>query len=328
MYPTRAIEAANATLQQRRQKARQDSLLRREELYRRYPALRGYEEQLQKAARNIAAAALEGTPEEAGALLARVREIQEERRAFLLERGLAADVLEPRYTCPLCQDTGRAAGKNCRCLDALLRAENCRDLPASVLDGRCSFASFRLDYYPDTPDQSGRSPRAAMSAILRQCRDYADHFGPGSGSLLFLGRTGLGKTHLSLAIAGQAAGQGASVLYTSAQAAVDRHERVRFDRSPTQEDRDFVRTAPRCDLLVIDDLGAEFSTSFSQSVLYNLLNDRATAGLPVILSTNLTLEQLGAAYHERITSRVLCGCTIYSFVGKDIRFLKQVEKRK
>ena len=89
------------------------------------------------------------------------------------------------------------------------------------------------------------------------------------------------------------ASQGAAVLYSSAQAIVDRYERVRFDRAPSQEDRDFVRMAPRCDLLVIDDLGAEFSTAFSQSVLYNILNDRATAGLPVILSSNLTLEQLG-----------------------------------
>ena len=203
-----------------------------------------------------------------------------------------------------------------------------RGLPSAAADGQCSFASFRLDYYPEAPDQTGRSPRSVMSGILQRCRDYADRFGPGSGSLLFLGRTGLGKTHLSLSIAGQVASQGAAVLYSSAQAIVDRYERVRFDRAPSQEDRDFVRMAPRCDLLVIDDLGAEFSTAFSQSVLYNILNDRATAGLPVILSSNLTLEQLGAAYHERITSRVLCGCTIYNFVGKDIRFLKQVEKRR
>ena len=71
-----------------------------------------------------------------------------------------------------------------------------------------------------------------------------------------------------------------------------------------------------------------FPTRLSSDLLYNILNYRATAGLPVILSSNLTLEQLGAAYHERITSRVLCGCTIYNFVGKDIRFLKQVEKRR
>ena len=328
MYPTKAIEAANNILQQRRYQARQDSMARREALYRQYPALRQYEDRLLLLTQSIALAVLDGSPAKTEAVLEEVQAVQAQRREYLTARDLAPDILEPHYTCPLCQDTGRVEGKRCRCLEALLRAESCRGLPSAAADGQCSFASFRLDYYPEAPDQTGRSPRSVMSGILQRCRDYADRFGPGSGSLLFLGRTGLGKTHLSLSIAGQVASQGAAVLYSSAQAIVDRYERVRFDRAPSQEDRDFVRMAPRCDLLVIDDLGAEFSTAFSQSVLYNILNDRATAGLPVILSSNLTLEQLGAAYHERITSRVLCGCTIYNFVGKDIRFLKQVEKRR
>ena len=221
-----------------------------------------------------------------------------------------------------------AVAGRCQCMEALLRAESCRGLPAAALDGRCTFQSFDLNYYPDTPDQEGRSPRRTMAHILQRCRDYADHFGPGSGSLLFLGRTGLGKTHLSLAIAGQVAAAGAGVLYSSIQAIVDRYERVRFDRGPSSDDREFIHMAPRCDLLVIDDLGSEFSTTFSQSVFYNLLNERITAGLPVILSTNLTLEQLNTTYNERIASRVLCGCTSYSFAGKDIRFLKQAERRK
>ena len=143
-----------------------------------------------------------------------------------------------------------------------------------------------------------------------------------------MGRTGLGKTHLSLAIAGQVAKQGATVLYASAQSIIDRYERLRFDRGPTPDDREFAQMAPRCDLLVIDDLGAEFSTTFSQSVLYNILNERITAGLPVILSSNLTLEQISATYNERIASRILCGCTSFVFTGEDIRFLRQMEKKK
>lgn len=329
MYPSRAIEAANNILFQRRQKALREAEARQDALYARFPQLRQFHHQLRELAQNVAVAAVEpGGMAESQRLMERVRAVQEERRNFLRTMDLAEDILEPRYTCPLCRDTGRVDGARCRCLEALLRAESCRGLPAAALDGRCTFQSFDLGYYPDTPDQPGRSPRRTMAYILQQCRDYADHFGRQSGSLLFLGHTGLGKTHLSLAIAGQVAASGAGVLYSSTQAIVDRYERVRFDRDPSTEDREFVRMAPRCDLLVIDDLGAEFSTSFSQSVLYNLLNERITAGLPVILSTNLTLEQLNTTYNERIASRVLCGCTSYSFAGKDIRFLKQAEKRK
>lgn len=328
MYSKRAIEAANSILLQRRQQARQQAADRQEELYRQHPQLREYDRQLRDLTRGIAVAAVSGGWEETEKVMEQISAVQSQRKGYLSRLGLPGDILEPRYTCPLCGDTGTVEGKRCRCLTALLQAESCRGLPSVVLDGRCTFDTFDLRYYPDAPDQGGRSPRESMARIFQRCRDYADRFGPESESLLFLGRTGLGKTHLSLAIAGQVARQGGTVLYSSAQAVIDRYERVRFDRSPTPDDRDFVLMAPRCDLLVIDDLGAEFSTAFSQSVLYNILNDRITAGLPVILSTNLTLEKLTATYNERIASRILCGCTSFNFIGKDIRFLKQVEKRK
>lgn len=329
MYPGRAVEAANNILFQRRQKALDEAEARREALYSRHPRFRDYDRRLRELTQSIALAAISSDGgDDIQRIMGDIRSVQEERREQLRTLGLDLDLLEPRYTCPICQDTGTVEGRRCRCFEALLRAESCRGLPAAALDGRCTFQTFDLSYYPDAADQNGRSPRRVMTRILEQCRDYADRFGPESGSLLFLGRTGLGKTHLSLAIAGQVAAKGEGVLYSSIQAIIDRYERVRFDREPTSEDRDFVSMATRCDLLVIDDLGSEFSTAFSQSVLYNILNERITAGLPVILSTNLTLEQLSAAYNERIASRILCGCTSYQFAGKDIRFLKQVEKKK
>lgn len=328
MYSSRTIQTVDGILQRRRQQARQEAASRQEALFARYPELGMYDQRLRALTRSIALAAVSGGAEETERVMEEIRQVQAERKIRLEQLGLAADCLEPKYTCPLCRDTGAVEGKRCRCAEALLREESCRGLPSVVLDGRSTFETFDLRYYPDAPDQSGRSPRERMAKILERCRDYADHFGPESGSLLFLGRTGLGKTHLSLAIAGQAARQGATVLYSSAQAVIDRYERLRFDRGPTPDDREFAQMAPRCDLLVLDDLGAEFSTAFSQSVLYNILNDRITAGLPVVLSSNLTLEQISAAYNERIASRILCGCTCFTFAGKDIRFLRQMEKKK
>lgn len=328
MYSSRTIQTVEGILQRRRQQARQEAASRQEALFVRYPELGMYDQRLRALTRSIALAAVSGGAEETERVMEEIRQVQAERKIRLEQLGLPPDCLEPKYTCPLCRDTGAVEGKRCRCAEALLREESCRGLPSVVLDGRSTFETFDLGYYPDAPDQSGRSPRERMAKILERCRDYADHFGPESGSLLFLGRTGLGKTHLSLAIAGQAARQGATVLYSSAQAVIDRYERLRFDRGPTPDDREFAQMAPRCDLLVLDDLGAEFSTAFSQSVLYNILNDRITAGLPVVLSSNLTLEQISAAYNERIASRILCGCTCFTFAGKDIRFLRQMEKKK
>lgn len=129
MYPTKAIEAANSILQQRRYQARQDSMARREALYRQYPALRQYEDRLLLLTQSIALAVLDGSPAKTEAVLEEVQAVQAQRREYLTARDLAPDILEPRYTCPLCQDTGRVAGKRCRCLEALLRAESCRACP-------------------------------------------------------------------------------------------------------------------------------------------------------------------------------------------------------
>lgn len=328
MYPSKAIQAAAAVLFQRRQEAQQRAMDRRSEIYQLHPQFRALDQRIQGLAKGIAMAALSPDgPEQVEKIMKEIKAVQKEKRALCRRLGFPEDVFEPRYTCSICQDTGSVDGKRCQCMEALIRAESCRGLPAAALEGACTFQSFDLSYYPSQPDKSGKSPRTVMAGILQRCREYADSFGPDSGSLLFLGKTGLGKTHLSLAIAGQVARQGFGVLYSSTQGIVDRSERVRFDRGATQEDRDFVQMAPRCDLLVIDDLGAEFSTAFSQSVLYNILNDRITAALPTIISTNLTPEQISASYSDRIASRILCGSTIYGFTGKDIRLEKQFRNR-
>ena len=77
-----------------------------------------------------------------------------------------------------------------------------------------------------------------------------------------------------------------------------------------------------------DDLGAEFSTEFTRSALYNIINSRIIAKRPTIISTNLDAEKLEQKYGERIFSRVI-GCFDWkNFCGKDIRIQKKFENRK
>ena len=59
-----------------------------------------------------------------------------------------------------------------------------------------------------------------------------------------------------------------------------------------------------CDLLIIDDLGTEFSSQFSTSCLYNLVNTRQNKGLSTIISTNLSPKDLAERYDGRIYSRI------------------------
>lgn len=76
------------------------------------------------------------------------------------------------------------------------------------------------------------------------------------------------------------------------------------------------------DLVILDDLGSEFQTSFTDSVIYEIINERINLGRPTIISTNLTNEEYNAKYNERIVSR-LTGCFMpIMFVGNDIRHVK------
>ena len=76
-----------------------------------------------------------------------------------------------------------------------------------------------------------------------------------------------------------------------------------------------------CDLLILDDLGTEFSTQFTSTAIYNLFNTRINAGKPIIINTNLTGAELENAYSQRFVSRVMASCLMLDFIGSDIRSL-------
>ena len=78
----------------------------------------------------------------------------------------------------------------------------------------------------------------------------------------------------------------------------------------------------RPDLLILDDLGTEFDSSFYQSTIYNLINTRLNRSLPTIISTNLDFNGISNRYEERITSRIYANYSILRFVGQDVRIMK------
>ena len=243
---------------------------------------------------------------------------QKKRRALLVANGFTEDWLDVRYTCPKCQDKGSVGGYACECYKLLLRSIEYEKLCSKLPVNKCSFENFRLDYYPDG---AGISPRRRMESVLGYCKAYADDFGRTSPSLLLYGKTGLGKTHLSLAIAGKAVEAGYGVIYMTAQNLFNRLEREKFGRGDGENTEQSILD---CDLLIIDDLGSEFSTQLTVSALYNIVNCRGLEEKPTIISTNLVPDELKDTYSDRIASRILSSYTILQFDGADIRQLKTI----
>ena len=76
-----------------------------------------------------------------------------------------------------------------------------------------------------------------------------------------------------------------------------------------------------CDLLVIDDLGTEIPNSYTTSQLFACLEERNERHAPTLISTNLSMDELGKRYSDRIASRLFTFQYIKLF-GKDIRVLR------
>ena len=242
-------------------------------------------------------------------------EAQAQRRLLLKSNGFPEDWLDVHYTCKKCEDKGFVSGIMCGCFKDPLKSIEYEKLCSKLPVGNCRFDNFKLDYYPDG---AGTSPKKRMESVLNYCKAYAADFSRRSPSLLLYGKTGLGKTHLSLAIAGNAVEEGYGVIYSSAQNLFNKLEKDKFGKADANTEEAILD----CDLLIIDDLGAEFTTQFTVSALYNIVNSRELEGKPTIISTNLMPEQLTKAYGERIASRILSNYVMLYFDGSDIRQIK------
>lgn len=275
--------------------------------------------------RNMTAAA-QAVFTQGGDARAAMEQVRQENQTLQQEReDLIVAQFPPEYAredpiCPHCGGSGYVGSRMCSCLLELCRQEQKKEL-ALLTCGEGRFTDFILEYYSDAVDPKlGVSPRAVMRGNFAVCRRYGENFSLDKGNLLFVGGTGLGKTFLSACIATSATEQGFSVDYEPAGHLFQKLERNRF--SPTPETAAAVARLEACDLLIVDDLGTELPGNFVTAALYNLLNDRLLAGKPMVISTNLTMDEVAGRYSPQIASRLQGSFQRLTFVGQDIRILK------
>lgn len=249
---------------------------------------------------------------------------QEMIRSLLTRNGYPADYLEPKYTCGKCRDKGFFDGQRCSCFEKLLTRFAVEKLNSEANMPDCDFEHFSLSYYKGKTTDSGIDCYKRMSDNLNSCKQYANTFSLNSQSLFLFGKTGIGKTHISLSIAKEVIKRGFTVAYGSLLNYLRIIEKEHFGRSENPES-DTLQVLISTDLLILDDLGSEFRTSFYESVIYNIINSRINLGLPTIINSNLSAQELQNIYNDRIISRLFSVYRMIPFVGEDIRQIKRLK---
>lgn len=300
--------------------AQKEAEARREKLHMLFPEIAEIDRVLSETGLRIFSAALsgEGDIERKVAELKKANdELLAARRELLVSYGYPADYSDLKFECDRCRDTGYIDGKMCSCMRRDLIMAGYESSGIGKLIAKQNFENFDLSYYRGTE-------REQMERVFATVRNYAETFREAGGrNLLFIGMTGLGKTHLSSACAKAVIDRGFDVVYESAQNIFSDFEYERFNRGYNTDARN-EKTARyfETDLLIIDDLGTEVTNQFTTACLYNIVNTRMCAGKGMIINTNLKKEELVAKYQDRITSRLFGEFEICLFMGKDIRSQK------
>ena len=207
----------------------------------------------------------------------------------------------------------------CDCAKAEFEAEEAEKKHREDMEalGKLRRASLMDAMYEHSTFETCRKT-AENKRPLSIARQYTERFSEmleKNRGLLFYGPPGTGKTHTAACVANALLDKGVSVLMTSF---------VKLNAMAFSEDDDesVIHRMDRAKLLIIDDLGAERGSDFSLERVYNVIDSRIRAKLPMILTTNLSLQQMREASdtrYWRIYDRVFQICFPVEFKGPSFR---------
>lgn len=232
---------------------------------------------------------------------------------MLKSMGVDKSELKPKYSCILCKDTGYVKGKECVCL----KKEISRELVKRSGMDISLMATFSDDYSIfDEPEK--------VKVIYEKMKKYIDQVPDNTyDTILILGNTGVGKTHLMECMATRTIDNGREIKYTSAFNF--NQDMLKYHCAKLEEKEDILNDYLQCEILFIDDLGTENKiNNVTNEYLYSVLNDRMTSHKSTIITTNLDFAGLQEVYGERIFSRLMHKkqSLKINFDGSDLRLKK------
>lgn len=168
------------------------------------------------------------------------------------------------------------------------------------------------------------NPDSELGKIARNYVDNFDHFYATGRGLVFTGVVGTGKTFYAACVANALVDKKLRVKMTSISRCVSEI------MAGVLSENEYIDYLQKYDLVIFDDLGVERNTPFMNDKLYNIINSRYNSQKPMIITTNISLSQLGSQDgipldRERVFDRILKACTPIEFNGDNIRRQKARE---
>ncbi|MFU7516742.1 ATP-binding protein [Clostridium sp. HCS.1] len=254
-----------------------------------------------------------------------ITDLRVKKTESLVEKGYDADYLNLHYRCPKCKDEGYIGINRCSCYRKKLVQLYYKNSSLKDTLSVNNFNNFNLSLFSSHKlnEDDRFSPRKNMENILRFIREeYIPNFNSTNDNLLFYGDSGTGKTFLSCCIAKELLDDGFLVIYRTVDELMATLREIKFENNSELEN-----ILINCDLLIIDDLGAEQITDFTTTEFFNLLNKKLLRKKKMIISTNLSLSDIRTTYTERISSRLLGNFKLYKFYTEDIRIQLNLKRR-
>lgn len=312
------IKKAGRILANRRKKARENLEKRLVELEREFPDYFNLKRKRDALGVEMIRDRLVHEKNNTHLYLKEIKSLDEKMKIFLEENRINPKELKIQYNCSLCKDRGEVLGKMCSCKEQLITnlRYHSSELEEKLEDE--NFETFNLEIFQGTA-------KKLMSSYYEEMKKYSEEFQPGiSSSYFFTGPVGTGKTFLCSAIAKELLDQGFTVIYKTAASVIKEIRDYHFAPFGKEEEyRERYKDLLEVDLLILDDLGTEHSNDLSISYLFNLLNERMIRKKALIISSNLSLEDIKKHYDQRIHSRIVGSFETLVFTGKDLRLAQK-----
>lgn len=327
---TSQYQSIMRTYEQKQARSRDLMNAHYKEVYQKSPEFQALDESISALSVSYGKRLLNGDDKAVDSLKEELAILRSSKQELLKSCGFPADYLEPVYECSDCQDTGYIGSQKCHCFKKAVCSLLYEQSNLKEILQKENFDTFQLDYYPlnylETKSNHSYPARAMMADTLDVCKEFVRTFPEKHGNLFLYGDVGVGKTFLSNCIARELIEQGFSVIYFSAPSLFNILAQSAFDKGSanSKEMQEYIYD---CDLLIIDDLGTEFTNNFVVSQLFSCINERLLNKKSTVISTNLSLDTLADLYTERSFSRITSNYTMLKLLGDDIRLKKKLRKR-